>query len=74
MATTSAPAQQRGVRRVKQLPLCAKPIVMSTLGSSLLGDADGHRDAAAVSAAAFGPGKFPLVHKVCMGVTAAMCG
>jgi hypothetical protein len=47
---------------------------MSTLGSSLLGDADGHRDAAAVSAAAFGPGKFPLVHKVCMGVTAAMCG
>jgi hypothetical protein len=40
----------------------------------LLGDADGHRDAAAVSAAAFGPGKFPLVHKVCMGVTAAMCG
>lgn len=46
---------------------------MSTLGTSLLGDSDGSRDNAAASAPAFSPSKFPLIHKVCMGVTSAMC-
>ena len=45
---------------------------MSNLGTSLLGDSDGHRDAASASAPSTGAGKFPLVNKVCMGVTAVM--
>ena len=51
----------------------SQPAEMSTLGSSLLGDSDGNRDNVAASAPTFSPGKFPLIHKVCMGVTSVMC-
>jgi hypothetical protein len=46
--------------------------VMSNLGTSLLGESDGHRDPAAASAPFIGADKFPLMNKVCMGITAFM--